>query len=298
MQSVSVESRKDSDRGLLPSGSNAGTGIRVGGTQPGVKLYVDDKEIGPLPQELRDLTPGDHVIKVAGSERYQPLEKHVSVERQDRSRTSATVTLKVLKGKATISLGTPGARVFLVSGTDRRELPMLPDLGRHRHDEDLGARGEPARVRRLQRSRSASTTVRPRGATSSRSIRRPPAVGAVGFHRVLRRRACRRGVRATRCPAPRTGPAGRGRRGRARRRRRGRGRRGLPQHQLDPAVDVLPRRQSLGSTPKVHVTVTPGAHTVKFVNSDEGLTKTVSVSVGAGETKPAVAKLTTEDARR
>jgi hypothetical protein len=30
---------------------------------------------------------------------------------------------------------------------------------------------------------------------------------------------------------------------------------------------------------------------VKFVDADDGLTKTVSVSVGAGETKPAVAKL-------
>ena len=49
--------------------------------------------------------------------------------------------------------------------------------------------------------------------------------------------------------------------------------------------------QALGTTPKVHVTVKPGAHTVKFVNADQGLTKTISVTVGAGETKPAVARL-------
>ncbi|HEX4448560.1 MAG TPA: PEGA domain-containing protein, partial [Polyangiaceae bacterium] len=124
VQTVSVESRKDATAAFT-LGSSAGTGIRINGTQPGVKLYVDEKESGPLPQELRDLTPGDHVIKVAGSERYQPLEKHVSVERQ-KIQDLGTVTLKVLKGKATISLGTPGARVFLVSGADRRELPMLP----------------------------------------------------------------------------------------------------------------------------------------------------------------------------
>jgi hypothetical protein len=41
----------------------------------------------------------------------------------------------------------------------------------------------------------------------------------------------------------------------------------------------------------MNVTVKPGTHTVKFVNSEQGLTKTVSVTVGAGETKPAVAKL-------
>ncbi len=39
------------------------------------------------------------------------------------------------------------------------------------------------------------------------------------------------------------------------------------------------------------MSVKPGSHTVKFVDADDGLTKTISVSVGAGETKPAVAKL-------
>jgi hypothetical protein len=41
----------------------------------------------------------------------------------------------------------------------------------------------------------------------------------------------------------------------------------------------------------VHVSVKPGSHTVKFVDSDDGLTKTIFVNVGAGEVKPAVAKL-------
>jgi serine/threonine-protein kinase len=49
--------------------------------------------------------------------------------------------------------------------------------------------------------------------------------------------------------------------------------------------------KSLGTTPKVHVSVNAGAHTVKFVDADDGLTKTISVKVGAGETKAAVAKL-------
>ena len=35
----------------------------------------------------------------------------------------------------------------------------------------------------------------------------------------------------------------------------------------------------------------PGSHTIKFVDSDDGLTKTIFVTVGSGETKPAVAKL-------
>ncbi|HEV3189167.1 MAG TPA: PEGA domain-containing protein, partial [Polyangiaceae bacterium] len=59
---------------------------------------------------------------------------------------------------------------------------------------------------------------------------------------------------------------------------------------IPPSTCYLDGR-SLGSTPRVHVSVRPGTHTVKFINAEQGLTKSVSVSVGAGETKPAVAKL-------
>ncbi|HEY2518153.1 MAG TPA: hypothetical protein VGI39_45095, partial [Polyangiaceae bacterium] len=58
-----------------------------------------------------------------------------------------------------------------------------------------------------------------------------------------------------------------------------------------PASSVVLDGKAIGSTPKVHVAVSPGAHTVLFVNSDQGLKKQISVSVGAGETKPAIARL-------
>jgi tRNA A-37 threonylcarbamoyl transferase component Bud32 len=47
---------------------------------------------------------------------------------------------------------------------------------------------------------------------------------------------------------------------------------------------------ALGATPRTNVSVTPGMHTVKFVESDSGKSKSISVSVRAGETKLAVAK--------
>ena len=62
-----VESRKDATATFSLSSRRQGRAAsRSTGAQPGVKLYVDDKEIGPLPQELRDLTPGDHTIRVRG----------------------------------------------------------------------------------------------------------------------------------------------------------------------------------------------------------------------------------------
>jgi serine/threonine-protein kinase len=279
VQTVTVESRKDVTA-AFSLGSSAGTGIRVGGTQPGVKLYVDDKESGPLPQELRDLTPGDHIIKVAGSERYQPLEKHVSVERQ-KIQDLGTVTLKVLKGKATISLGTPGARVFLVSGSDRRELPMLPisvDIDTAKSWALEATRPGYLEYResiafddgQAERTYVVSLDPRPAGMMSPapQVYYAPPPVQQAR-------------------PAPRAAPPAEAAGESA---GEGGAEAFLTMNSIPPSTCFLDGK-SLGSTPKVHVTVKPGSHTVKFVDADDGLTKTLTVSVGAGETKAAVAKL-------
>jgi hypothetical protein len=49
--------------------------------------------------------------------------------------------------------------------------------------------------------------------------------------------------------------------------------------------------RSLGSTPQIRVAVAAGTHVVRFVNAEQDLEKTISVAVGPGETKPALAKL-------
>jgi hypothetical protein len=40
--------------------SSEGTGLKVGGKQDGVELFIDGKEIGPLPQDVKDLAAGPH----------------------------------------------------------------------------------------------------------------------------------------------------------------------------------------------------------------------------------------------
>ncbi len=95
------------------------------GHQPGVKLYIDDNEIGPVTSRgARYLWRPLH-DQAGRPDRYQPLEKHVLVT-ADHSLDLGALALKVLRGKVTVNPGTPGARVYLVSGTDRRELPSLP----------------------------------------------------------------------------------------------------------------------------------------------------------------------------
>jgi eukaryotic-like serine/threonine-protein kinase len=125
-QAVKVNSGEDAVLNVTLSRASEGTGIRVTADTVGsVKLSVDGKEIGPLPQELKDMTAGEHVIKIAG-DRYEAWEKRINVE-ADQLQTIEP-RLKVVKGLATIKGGTgaDGARVLLVSGSERRPIPKLP----------------------------------------------------------------------------------------------------------------------------------------------------------------------------
>jgi hypothetical protein len=99
-----------------------GTGIKVTHEGRGLKLFIDDKEIGPLPQERGDLSPGEHKIRIEG-DRYETYEETVVVE-ADKFQTIEP-KLKVKKGLVTIKLGenAEGANVTLVSGDERRPIP-------------------------------------------------------------------------------------------------------------------------------------------------------------------------------
>ena len=311
-QGVNVEARKDVAATFTLGVSSKGTGIKVGGTQPGVKLYVDDKEIGPLPQDYREMTPGDHVVKIVGSERYQPLERHVTVEK-DRVEDLGTVTLKVVKGKVTISLATPGARVFLVSGSDRREIQTLP----------ISVDIETAKNWSLQANRFGYTdynqpisfddglaektyvvSLEPRGAGQAAQIGNAwsappqfaaaqqqkavglPVAGAAASPPPLANPApagpppvaVQHSIVAAQAQAAAPAPATAGGEG------------FLNINSIPPSTAFLDGKQ-LGPTPRVHVSVSPGVHQVKFVNAEQQLSKTITVSVGVGQTQMAVAKL-------
>jgi hypothetical protein len=287
-QAINVESRKDSMVTLMLGGSR-GTGIKVSGTQPGVKLYVDDKEIGPLPQDYRELTPGDHIVKIVGSERYQPLERRVTLEK-DRMEDLGSVTLKVLKGKATISLATPGARVYLVAGADRRELPMLPisvDIDTAKTWALLAARpgysdyNQPISFDDGQAEKTYVVTLEPKAPPQVANTWMPvtppmspsPPTPMPPPVQMAPRPAPMQAPMAA-APQPASG-----------------GSEGFLNINSIPPSTCFVDGKPLGPTPKVHVSVTPGVHQVKFVNTEQNLSKTITVSVGGGETKLAVAKL-------
>jgi serine/threonine-protein kinase len=101
--------------------SSLGTGVKVNGKQDGVELFVDGKSYGPLPQEVKDLAAGPHRVAFKGSDRYAPEERTFSVD-ADEIKDLGTVSLKVLRGLASFDVRTPGVKVTLVSGKDRRQL--------------------------------------------------------------------------------------------------------------------------------------------------------------------------------
>ena len=107
----------------------ASTGIRVFGEGEGrgLTLLVDGKEFGPLPRELRDMEPGEHVIQVTGGSRYEVFQQRIVVE-PDRITPIGPIRLKVIQGLATITAGAGAeeAEVTLAVGDSRRVLPELP----------------------------------------------------------------------------------------------------------------------------------------------------------------------------
>lgn len=132
-KAYSVESGTETPVNITLAAPSPGTGILVKHDGSGLKLWVDGKEIGPLPQELKEMSPGSHDVKIGGSDRYEEHKETVSVE-MDKIVTIEP-KLKVIKGEATLEPGenAEGAKILLVSGKERRplnkDLPVRLEVG-------------------------------------------------------------------------------------------------------------------------------------------------------------------------
>jgi hypothetical protein len=126
-QPVSIKSGEDIVVNIDLSPASSGGGLKVTSEGSGQKLWVDGKEIGVLPQEVKDISPGEHSIKVGGNDRYETYEEKVTVP-ADEQKLVGPLKLKVLRGLAIIEPGAnaDGAKVILVSGSEKRALTKLP----------------------------------------------------------------------------------------------------------------------------------------------------------------------------
>ena len=125
-KAVKINAGEESAENVDLARGSEGSGLKVVAEGAGLKLSVDGKDYGPLPQEIKDLAPGEHTVKIDGGERYASMEKKVTVEADKL--TTLEPKLKVIKGLATIKAGNDadGAKVLLVSGGERRPVPQLP----------------------------------------------------------------------------------------------------------------------------------------------------------------------------
>jgi serine/threonine-protein kinase len=297
-RAVTVESRRDiaADFQLVASKTSAGTGFKVSAPHAGVKLAVDGKDIGSLPQELRDLEPGEHKLRFSG-DRYAPQEKTITVGK-DEIVDLGTVNLQVTKGKATIQLGTPGAKVYLVSGTNRKEVPQFPMAIEFDPNEKWELQGvkdgfddyhERISFEDGQAEKTFTVSLQPKASAAAAAPARPaPAVAAAPATPAAapkepaapapKAAAPAAAAKEEPAPAKKEAPAAAG------------GEAVLKINSL-PASSVVLDGKPIGVTPQTHVVVSPGSHTIMFVNAEQSLKKTITVEVKAGETKAAFAKL-------
>lgn len=107
------------------------TGISVAGRYPDVKVWVDGEERGTLPLRVTELAPGPHRLRIAGSDRYELMERTVEVS-AGRIADLGEIKLAVRLGRITVDLATPGATVLIVRDGTRKVMhgpwPMSVDV--------------------------------------------------------------------------------------------------------------------------------------------------------------------------
>ncbi len=227
---------------------------------------------------MKDLAPGEHKLRFT-ADRYAPLEKTIGIAK-DEIVDLASVNLKVVKGKATIQLGTPGAKVFIVKPGDRKELPQFPIAIEFDPTEQWELQAtkdgfepyaEKIAFEDGQAEKTFNVTLTPAGKAVV-AARGGPVTGSTAASPV---------TKPPREPAEPKKPAEPA---------AGGGDTALKINSL-PASSIVLDGKPIGVTPQAHVPVSPGSHTVMFVNSEQSLKKTITVEVKAGETKAAFAKL-------
>ena len=276
-QAVKISSGDEAVQNIALTRASDGTGIRVAAEGRGIKLSVDGKEVGPLPQELKDLTPGDHLVHLDGGERYESFEKHITVE-ADQMQT-VEPKLRVKKGLATIKLGdnADGAKVLLVSGSERRPLPQLPitvDISVDKPYSIVATKkgfGDFEQRVAFDDGQAERTFVvnLTSGDAPSTPAAPPPAAALGGSKPPTQTQTAPAPAPAPAPAAPKPAAAGNG----------------TINMNAIPVSNVLLDGRPMGQTPRMGVSVPAGSHTVVFVNTDFGRkAKTVSVDAGKSVT--------------
>ncbi len=273
-KALTVEAGKDLAENveLLPEAGGGGLKVTAEGT--GLKLFLDGKEIGPLPQEVKDLEPGQHTVKIAGNDNIAPYEEKVTVSADKVLDLSPK--LKLVKGSITINLGedTKGAKIFLVDGGKRKALskqsfPLTIEVPAEKEytvvAEKKGFDDFEERVAFDDGKAEKSVTIdlsSESDSSSSSSSSASTGSSSTGTS-----------SRPSPSPAPAASASGQGT---------------LNINSI-PVSNVILDGKPLGSTPKIGVKVSAGSHTVVFVHPQFGR-KVRAVTVAPGASTSATTK--------
>jgi serine/threonine-protein kinase len=265
--------------------TTGGSGIQVAGSQEGVKLWIDGKEIGPLPQTIKDLAPGEHKIKIAGSDRYKTEERTVNVA-PDKIEDLGTIKLQVIKGRANLELVTRGARIILVaSNGERRQIeekmfnngqrPVDVDTSKTWQLEATKTGFEDLKIPLAFDDGVAEKTFKIELFEKGKAPK--PEAASTPPDKTPPDKTPPDKTPPDKTPPDKTPPEATGNAT-------------LNINSIPPGAAVLVDGRPVGRTPKTGVSVAPGTHTVTFKHPEKG-TKSTSVTVKAGETKGVGIKL-------
>jgi serine/threonine protein kinase len=266
------------------AGAGTGTELKIGAadTQKSIKVSIDGTDKGTLPLDAKDLAAGAHTIKLDGGERYEKVEQKVDLG-AGQSKDLGTIKLKVLKGQVTLDLATTGASVTLVRRAgDKKIEKKLPDSlwksppvkmdvdpseswrliatkkGFDDFSQDLNFDdGQAEKTIKIELFEAGKAAPAPAPVDTGSKTPAPVDTGSKTP------------------PGDKTPPTASGT--------------GTLNINSIPVSKVVLDGKPLGSTPKVGVSVPAGSHTVTFIHPDLGK-KSVTVTVKAGETKPAVVR--------
>jgi serine/threonine-protein kinase len=124
---LKVDSAEESVFNVTLIRASAGSGIRVFANVDGLELYVDDERVGPLPQLLDSMAPGEHRIRVVGNALYEPYERKVVVH-PGSVEAIGPLELEPRRAELLIEPGhnAQGASVLLVSDGEQHSVTELP----------------------------------------------------------------------------------------------------------------------------------------------------------------------------
>lgn len=262
---------------LTPDGG--GTGLKVSSKASGLTLTVDGKKIGSLPQELKELEPGNHKISISGSPFIKDFEQTVTVK--DGEILEFEPDLQLSKGQVSIQLDetSKDAKVALVVDGKRRSLAST--IKKAQSDTvkiDLPIDGKKYELTATRKGyvdfetdleftienpvQTINLTLEKEGSGPEPEDTPEPAP------------APRTSGTSSPAPAPRPAAAS--------------GTGTLNINSI-PVSSIILDGRPMGSTPKMGVSVSAGAHTVVFVHPEHGR-KVYPVTVTAGKVSTAAVR--------